>query len=499
MTKAKKITAAVLAAASLLSVTACGGGGRSNTTQANTADSTTAAPATTPETFDTDAAVQEAITHIEVDKTLNPTKKIKWLSWYPIDETAAPLELFKANYGIPEEGDESYGDYANSVISYVHVAYGDRYDSLGKMVASGDSPDVMQFEICNFPLGVYKSMYQPIDGIIDTYAPEWADTREIMDKFMWNGKNYCAITEVNTSYLWFYRRSVAEEAGLEDPYELYKKGEWTWDKFLEMADKFQQTGDTSQLSDGGGKYIINGYGNFIASTFLCTTGVPLVGYDNGLLKSNLFDSNIERGMNVLETLCKEEYRYPGEKNGWSPMEKEWAAGNILFMTNGTWFYSETAQKYMRKNKWDEDDIFFVPVPKDPNADAYYQEMKVDPYMFIQGSDNVDGFKALVSCQLYASKDPEVKAAQREKDKRDSYWTDEQLDFIDELKSGVFSPVFDYRNGISAACADTTSGTSPTDMLICYPLQNPDYTYTQLRGEYTGEIDAAINELNEAVS
>ena len=143
MTKAKKITAAVLAAASLLSVTACGGGGRSNNNGGDTtAAPTTTAPQTTPETYDTDAAVQEAIANIEVDKTIKPEKKLKWLSWYPIDETSSEVELFKANYGIPEEGDATYGDYANNVFQYINVSYNERYDRLGALVSAGDSPDI---------------------------------------------------------------------------------------------------------------------------------------------------------------------------------------------------------------------------------------------------------------------------------------------------------------------------------------------------------------------
>lgn len=491
MTKAKKITAAVLAAASLLSVTACGGGGRSNNNGGDTtAAPTTTAPQTTPETYDTDAAVQEAIANIEVDKTIKPEKKLKWLSWYPIDETSSEVELFKANYGIPEEGDATYGDYANNVFQYINVSYNERYDRLGALVSAGDSPDIFPFEVGYFPLSAYKSMFQCIDGIVDTNAPEWADTREVMDQFMWGGKNYCAITQVNTSFLYFYRRSVVQDAGLEDPYELYKAGNWTWDKFLEMGDKFQQTGAEKSLCDGW----------YIPRTIVCTTGVPLIGIEDGKLISNLNEASIERAMNVVSTLASENYRYDKSANSWSVNPKAWGNGDILFFVDGTWFYEETAQKYMRKFEWDEDDVFFVPAPKDPSADAYYHEMKVDPYMFVAGSTNVDGFKAWTNCVLAASKDPDAKAAQREKNKRDKYWNDEQLDFLDELTvGGALKPVFDFRNGISTACADTTSGQAPTDRIIAEPMNAAENSFTQLRSELEGEINAAINELNASVS
>ncbi len=486
MKKSRKILAAFLAMASLLSVTACGGnGGR---TTGSTEASTTTAPQTTPVTYDTDEAVQDAITDIEVDEEIKPEKKLKWLAWWPIDETSAEAELFKANYGIPEEGDTSYGDYANNISQYISVAYAERYDKLGNMVAAGDPPDIYPFEIGYFPLSAYKGMFQCIDGIVDTTAPEWADTRDVMDQFMWDGKNYCAFTQVGTSYLYFYRKSVIQDAGLEDPYELYKAGEWTWDKFLEMGDKFQQSGENKGLVDGW----------YIPRTLVCSTGVPVIGIEDGKLVSNMNNTNIERAMEIVSTITKQEYKLsaPGsvDVNGWRN-------GDVLFMVDGTWFYEETScQMPIKKGLFTADDVFFVPCPRDPDADKYYHEMKVDTYMLVSGSTNYDTYKAWMGCVLAASKDPDAKAAQREKNKRDKNWTDEHLDFIDELTvGGALTPVFDFRNGISSECADTTSGQSPTDLIICEPLNTADVSYTQIRAEQEGSILSAIEELNSSLS
>lgn len=34
-----------------------------------------------------------------------------------------------------------------------------------------------------------------------------------------------------------YNMEMIENAGLEDPYDLWKRGEWTWDVFLDYAQK----------------------------------------------------------------------------------------------------------------------------------------------------------------------------------------------------------------------------------------------------------------------
>ena len=496
MKKINKTVAAALALATVITAASCSssnGGGRQTDAPANNneAQNTTAATTTTPlETNDTDAAVQELASNIEVDTSINPEKKLKWLAWWPIDETSAEAELFKANYGIPEEGSQEYGaEYADKISVYTSVAYQDRYDKLGQMVSSGDSPDIFPFEIGYFPLSAYKGMFQSVDGIIDTYSEEWADTREVMDKFMWGGKNYTPIVKEGTSYLWYYRKSILEEAGLPDPYELYKSGEWTWDALLDMADKFQQTGENKYLCDGW----------YISRSILCTTGTPLVGMENGQLVNNLKNSNVERAMEVISKLAAQNYGYPKVENGWSVNEKMWCNGDILFFVDGTWFYQGNGHKYAEKFGWGYDDVFFVPAPKDPKADAYYQEMKVDPIMFVAGSTNVDSYKAWIQCNLIASKDPEVNAAAREKLMRDEKWTAEQRDFIEELESGtVLTGVYDFRNGISTACANS-DGSSPTDKLINDPYNSTDNTYAGLRSEFEGEIGAAIDELNASVS
>ena len=64
-----------------------------------------------------------------------------------------------------------------------------------------------------------------------------------MDQFELNGKQYCAIYEVSFDSLLYYRKSVIEDAGLQDPRELFENDNWTWDTFLEMARAFQKSGD----------------------------------------------------------------------------------------------------------------------------------------------------------------------------------------------------------------------------------------------------------------
>ncbi len=485
--KTKRIISSVLAAATVISVAGCSGNssGRQEVTTTTGAATTTTAATTT---LDTDAAVQDAVGSIAEDTKLELTvdKKIKWLAWWDIDETSAVAELFKAQYGIPEEGDASYGaDFANEIFVWTNVAYGDRYDKLGQLVASGDSPDIFPFEIGYFPISAYMNMFQPIDGIVDTTTHDWAKFRPIMDDFMWDNKNWCAITDINTNYVLWYRKTIIEEVGLEDPYELYKNGKWTWDKFLEMADTFQNSGDS--------KYVIDGWN--VPDGFLATTGTPLVSIDDGKLVHHLNDPAVEKCMAFIETLATEDYRYPWDLNGYSTNQRAWFNGDTLFFLEGTWaFESDAWIKYRERFEWEPDELFFVPYPRDPSADQYYQAMKQDAYMLCAGAKNVDGFAAWTNCVLIASKDESVVATQREKSKRDFGWTDEHLDFLQEIKTSMV-PVWDFKNGVSVTCAADGMDDSPTRAVLCRPYTFAGETYTQLRAERETMIEAQIDEAN----
>ena len=490
--KLKIAVASMLSLAMILSVTACGnseGGG----TQQEPERSTNAA-------FDD---LVDYINNSNLDESLNKDlkveKKIRWLSWWVIDETQAAAELFKKVYGVPEYGDTSYGDDANNIFDNIYVAYADRYDQLGKLVASGDSPDIFQFEITNFPYTAYKGLFQPIDDYINLDDPLWdSRAKEAMKQFMWGGKNYCALTTVNLDDVMWYRRSVVAEAGMKEPLELYRDGNWTWDTFLDMCDQWQKSGE--------GKYATDGWR--VPEKIVLTTGVPIIGIVDGKLQDNLYDADIERCMsNVIDVLYKQNYRYPRhELNGWSINVAAWFTGETLFYVDLTTVYTDTFQSYMKRYKLDPTDIFCVPLPRDPNADAYYQSFKNDSYMLVGGSKNTDGFTAWTQCVIATTRDEQTAAISREQSKANYNYTDELLDWLDELQYGdALTPIFDFKAGIGQDLVDGNTVYNPVTILTEIPYLNcidedgNPVTFTTLRAAHEGRIRTRIDDLNATVS
>lgn len=126
-------------------------------------------------------------------------------------------------------------------------------------------------------------------------------------------------------------------------------------------------------------------------------------------------------------------------------------------------------------------------------------MKQDAFMFVSGSKNADGYKAWIYANLLASKDEEVKKAGRQQSIDEFDWTDTLLDRLDKLKNPeTFSAVFEFKNGIGADIADSSTGENPVGHLTSDVVMGGS-SFATVREENRGVIEARIKELNATVS
>jgi len=86
-----------------------------------------------------------------------------------------------------------------------------------------------------FPSFISKNMATPLSEYYD-FDNDSTWQGKIADSLKWDNKIYGLNDGVQAPEggLWYNKSMLAKE-NLEDPAELVKKGEWTWDKFLEMC------------------------------------------------------------------------------------------------------------------------------------------------------------------------------------------------------------------------------------------------------------------------
>ncbi len=254
----KRIIAVILALAMIMCLAACGGNsGKDDDGNKG------GAGVTAKDAFDTDGFIAS------MPSELRGTT-IQFLNWYNPDDRAEEktvIEAFEAASGINVE--------------VIYTEYGNDYnDKLAGLVATGSAPDVIRM---SEPKAGWMKYMQPIVNTGYDFSDK-AWNNDVKELYSVNGVQYAA----NLSYTPFvlfqtivYHTDTMEEFGFEDPWELYKKGEWTWQKLEEMCKTW--------IKQGPDYYgVATAHYSMVAET----TGVDFVSYDGKQWNMDLYNSEL---------------------------------------------------------------------------------------------------------------------------------------------------------------------------------------------------------------
>lgn len=392
-------------------------------------------------TNDVDPAVRQTIAENAKKSELLTgeleNKTIKWLAEWDINaddnsgkSTPAFLVAFQERYG--------------GNIEWHKCTYEERYEQLAKSINADEGIDFFYAgDLDAFPRGVLRSMFVPADDYIDFDSPLWADVSAINERLVWDGSHYVAVSRIaGDNCAVIYNRKTVMEAGLQDPYELYKNGEWTWEAFREMLEKF--TDPESQ------HYGIDGY--WFEFGLINTTGTAPVGMENGRLVSHIGEPSMERVQNFIYSLYSENLIAIGSEDyGWNDKPSYIGEGKTLFYPCGLY------QFYRKPSDWKSlfgEDVFFVPMPKDPKADEYYIPVGMEGYTFVKGGKNPDGVAKFLDCKRFVLTDSETRAIADKQMLEDYGWTDEMVKMKDEMQEmAEKNPIIDLSKGVSTDCGD----------------------------------------------
>lgn len=118
------------------------------------------------------------------------------------------------------------------------VGSGDYYARILTQIAAGDPPDLLQIGDDAVPMFVDRGAFVPLDSFITgeaypldttTYLPG------VLEPGRWNGAQYLLPKDF-TPLAVYYNKRLFDEAGVP-----YPKDGWTWEQFLETAQKLTKT------------------------------------------------------------------------------------------------------------------------------------------------------------------------------------------------------------------------------------------------------------------
>jgi multiple sugar transport system substrate-binding protein len=300
-------------------------------------------------------------------------QEIVWLADYDInpsnnDDRSVALTLFEDTYG--------------ASIKWVQTTSSTKFDDLANMIISGDQVDMFPYEWDCLPNGVYKNQYEALDDYIDLDSDLWSGMKDTAESLAYQGQHYVIPYAISDPVCIQYSRTLMEEEGLDDPYELYQKGEWDWDSFLSMMEKFVNNAD-----DGEERFGINGW---FGQAVVQSTGKTIVTYDGTTFTNNINDAQIEKAELLLQTIAQENLYDPTWKS-YFPED----GLTLFYAMGGTWSLGDS------NGKNPDGDIMIVPFPKDPDADNYYACANFAAKMLVKNSEHAEAVATYIKCERIA--------------------------------------------------------------------------------------------------
>lgn len=454
-----------------------------------------------------------------------PTGKVVYLSYESNFDSSDIVSLFEKEYGATFE----------QMMCQSGNAY---FDKLGTLISTGSSPDIVRYEWKCFPHGMSYNMYTPLDSYIDINSDLWKDMKDVAEQFIYNGKHYYYPHAITTSYALNYNNRILEENGIIDPMKLYKEDKWTWNAFEEML---------KQWCDMNPSHI--GYNGVDGMIFVLTTGTKIIDIENGEIKNNLRNENVSRCMLWLENMRRqgligalsEQQLATGASSGFTSPDTAFVDGNLLFLgMDPSWTYDSAKESLDTKGI--ENEIKFVPFPRDELAEKYYCGINTFGYLIPSGSPNIKGAvdwinfnrseiadeeniaekkeKALSTAPVYYPKCPNADCGDKSenaddkgrhifteeennegmntcpvcdtprKEKYKVVWTEEQYELYEELiiPNGKFTMLFDHCYGFND---DITGLFAGTDSLMDGPMYH-DLSFTNLLESKYDVLEGYLN-------
>ncbi len=413
MNNLKRLLGCGLAAVMLMSATACDDGGSTSVGTSGVGGvGGTSGPAVTTPASTTAATTKDPNEQVATDEKVNEIETgnftpsgnagvVKYLGYFDINDdhkSAKTVAVFNS---------EQYGGEIQWISCPNGAAY---FEQLGVLIAADDSPDLMLGEPLAFPYGITKNMFEPLDEYLDINDPVWADMKDVIDSKAYKGVHYYFPHRLTTDFALNYNKKTIQDAGLKDPYELYKNGEWTWDAWRQMMIDFCNQ-DDENIGFYGTDTVIDG--------FFMTTGLPLIGLNpDGSAQNNIASPEITKAVDYLAEMGRSGLLYPSSHphGDWvSPQVWAPVSDKILFLgMEPEWTYQAATEEIQNQTGVDNDifdtvsDFAFVPFPKAPDTDSYYQGIGTFGYMIAKGAKNINGAVEFIMCSRLYDTDPIVK-------------------------------------------------------------------------------------------
>lgn len=295
----------------------------------------------------------------------------------------AGLESDEMIFNTVKEVEEKY----NVTLEYVNLTYAGIKESINTSILAGTPEcDIYMVDLTmgvpaalnGYCLDLKSILPEDSDIFTDKNVMNYLDLGDDKASLMFP---VLAENIVGSTYPLMFNKQMIEDANLEDPRDLYEKGEWTWDKFIEYCQALTQ--DTN----GDGTTDVYGYGGYQNDTFGC-----LMMSNGTYVAANATENFSSPEVGEVLKLMQDMYltyncAYPYDTEDPSNvMRYLYREGKVAFSPGAAWIMAAN-----NDYNWDgsaesalEFDMCFVPWPVGPSGNQETNKMKIaeSSYFFI---------------------------------------------------------------------------------------------------------------------
>ncbi len=391
---AKQILFGLLALALTLSLVACGGDGKTTATTTTTNDGddtvTTTVADDQPDdttTTGTDGSGKPSSTS-KTTSTKKPTSTTKKpqgsassLSWaqvkakMPANLRGSTLVFYNWNelnsITDAQKVVNAFTKDTGIEIKYQVGNYGTYVTEIAAKQAAKSAPDIVRMKDLNPAL---LAMLQPLsDTGYDFNDAAW--DQDVMSRYSYKGVAYAtnmANTVMQQPNVLLYNKELISKYGLNDldPYALWKKGQWNWNKFVEVCEAFKEEAEDNYIA----------YSMFKWQDFAQIQGSDFVLYTEDGFKNNAADPKLTDGLRKIIQMKED-----GLVTALAWQRTPFEAGNILFFHDSI-IGARKTHFYFASMKT-EGMLGIVPLPKIDGQDYYQLFAELEAYAVPIGAKN----------------------------------------------------------------------------------------------------------------
>ena len=279
------------------------------------------------------------------------------------------------------------------------------------MIASGSPPDIIETQKLPgwYPRMCKEDTFVAINNYVNFEDLLWKDEVGAMSNYMLGDNYYALSLGAYSPVEMIYNKKLISEAGLTDPIELYKKGEWTWSKYEEYISKI--------AGDSNGDGVIDIFGSdqhLMSHCYLTSMGTGITQTVNGQINLDpIKGKNYEALGTFLNKMNnKQALGYVPDVDGNDGMTVDLLAQDkMVFSFAGRWTILGSPALNTKKNN---KELALIMPPRYDGANAHYCYGITSGYAIPSAGNVIGAIATLTATRLddFPSKErlEEVKAS-----------------------------------------------------------------------------------------